>query len=39
MTKIKPEYISNIYPSDFYMCEIVGNVFDTPEFLEAGEMP
>ena len=30
---------SNICPSDFYMCEIVGNVFDTPEFLEAGEMP
>lgn len=30
---------SNIYPSDFYMCEIVGNVFDTPEFLEVGEMP
>ncbi|WP_418852367.1 YopX family protein [Ruminococcus sp.] len=30
---------SNIYPSNFYMCEIVGNVFDTPEFLEAGEMP
>lgn len=30
---------SNICPSDFYMCEIIGNVFDTPEFLEAGEMP
>lgn len=30
---------SNIYPSDFYMCEIIGNVFDTPEFLKAGEMP
>lgn len=30
---------SNIYPSDFYMCEIVGNVFDTPELLKAGEMP
>lgn len=29
---------SNIYPSDFYMCEIIGNVFDTPEFLKAGEM-
>lgn len=30
---------SNIYPSDFYMCEIVGNVFDTPEFFEAGVAP
>nr|DAT15587.1 MAG TPA: YopX protein [Caudoviricetes sp.] len=30
---------SNICPSDFYMCEIIGNVFDTPEFLKAGEMP
>uniref|UniRef100_UPI004029CC25 YopX family protein n=1 Tax=Ruminococcus bicirculans (ex Wegman et al. 2014) TaxID=1160721 RepID=UPI004029CC25 len=30
---------SNICPSDFYMCEIIGNVFDTPEFLEAGVAP
>ena len=30
---------SNICPSDFYMCEIIGNIFDTPELLKAGEMP